>query len=92
MTADLRGWQSVTAPPENMNGTGQALHTADIPRRLQPQGPLPRCAQRPARQGICWQSKIPTKSPQLTGPTSHARTADFCAFPLIRSQLRMLPR
>ena len=87
-----RASTAISAVTKEVNGTGQALHTADIPRRLQPQGPLPRCAQCPARQGISWQCKIPTKSPQLTGPTSHTRAADFCAFPLIRSQIRMLPR
>jgi hypothetical protein len=46
----------------------------------------------PSRQVMCRRSEIPTKSPQLTGPISHTRIADFRAFLLIRSRTRKLPR
>ena len=37
-----------------------ALREIQLTRLLRPQGPSPRSAQRPARQGICQESYIPT--------------------------------
>jgi len=83
---------AISAVANDVNGSDQALHADGIPRLHQPQGLSPAVRNAPARQGICRQGKIPTKSPQLTGPASHTPTTSLRASSLVKDRIRKLPR
>jgi hypothetical protein len=71
---------AISAATKEVNGTDQALHIADIDCCSSSGAAPPAARDAQHDKESADQSKNPTKSPQLTGPTSHTRIIDFRTF------------
>jgi hypothetical protein len=87
-----RASTAISAVKGDVDGTSQARHSAGIPCCSSRGGRSPAARNVQRDKEPAGQRQVPTKSPQLTGPTSQTRIDNLSTFLLVRGQFGKLSR